>query len=161
MPTFTMDILFTRLNDQNWQSKKDSLHRAPVASQKIVLYTMCRWYCRYAGWAPGQLQAEIKQGVWFTVAASKDLILHPSSFTDGGRHWHAVMQKIGGEYKQLSEALEVWPFKPCFAFKANIIFFTAFWENFWLVDLCQRGSAYQSAPFPSLPVLKERSLGGF
>lgn len=34
-----------------------------------------RWYARYAGWAPEQLERECKAGVWFTAAASAPLIL--------------------------------------------------------------------------------------
>lgn len=69
----------------------------------------CRWYCRYAGWAPGQLQAEIDKGVWFTAAASKDMILHPCCLINGQQHWHTVMQRMGGEFAQLSQALLVEP----------------------------------------------------
>ena len=61
---------------------------------------------RYCGWAPGQLQAEIEKGVWFTVAASKDLIFHPDT-SKNSQHWHTVMQLMGGEFKQVSDAIQV------------------------------------------------------
>lgn len=70
---------------------------------------LCRWFCRYAGWAPGQLESECERGVWFTAAASKDMILHPSCLENGQRHWHTVLQNMGGDYKQISEALLVEP----------------------------------------------------
>ena len=37
------------------------------------------------------------------------MILHPSCLENGQRHWHTVLQGMGGEYKQISEALLVEP----------------------------------------------------
>ncbi|KAK4530815.1 hypothetical protein CCYA_CCYA05G1672 [Cyanidiococcus yangmingshanensis] len=35
------------------------------------------FFCGYCGWEPGQLQAEIDQGVWYVASASAELILGP------------------------------------------------------------------------------------
>ena len=37
------------------------------------------------------------------------MILHPCALVNGAQHWHRIMQKMGGEYSQLSEALLVEP----------------------------------------------------
>ncbi|CAI5512209.1 unnamed protein product [Closterium sp. Naga37s-1] len=37
-----------------------------------------RWFARYAGWAPGQLEREVAAGVWYLGACSPDLILRHS-----------------------------------------------------------------------------------
>lgn len=37
------------------------------------------------------------------------MIMHPSCLENGQRHWHTVLQGMGGEYKQVSEALLVEP----------------------------------------------------
>ena len=37
------------------------------------------------------------------------MILHPCCLVNGRQHWHTVMQRMGGEYEQLSQALLVEP----------------------------------------------------
>lgn len=60
---------------------------------------------RYAGWGPGQLENEIRSGVWYVAAASKDIPLMPSLAGAGEGLWHAMMQLMGGEYAGLSAAV--------------------------------------------------------
>lgn len=70
---------------------------------------------RYAGWGPGQLEQEIKAGVWIVSAASRDVILGQyytkqklsgtAKIGDGDDVWHSVLQLMGGEYAALSEAV--------------------------------------------------------
>ncbi len=43
----------------------------------------------YAGWAPGQLEAEIEKKSWFTVAADKALIFG----ADAEKKWHQASDK--------------------------------------------------------------------
>jgi putative transcriptional regulator len=43
----------------------------------------------YAGWAPGQLEAELKAGAWFVVSADNSLIFG----TDATKKWHQAMDK--------------------------------------------------------------------
>lgn len=45
----------------------------------------------YAGWGPGQLEAEISQNAWLTVEADKDLVFGAS---DPGK-WEAALNKLG------------------------------------------------------------------
>lgn len=55
-----------------------------------------RVYAGYAGWAPGQLEAEIQAEGWFVEAADS---LDP--FRDGDL-WSTALQRKGGEYALLA-----------------------------------------------------------
>jgi len=54
----------------------------------------------YCGWAPGQLDREVKSGVWFTAAASRDVALQ--HVENGPSLWHQVLDLMGGDYAKLS-----------------------------------------------------------
>lgn len=75
----------------------DTIHKRPVAC--------CRWFNRYAGWGPGQLEAECQAGVWFTAAASSSVILNSQNLK-GRDMWHAILDMMGGSYAGLSETLK-------------------------------------------------------
>lgn len=64
-----------------------------------------KWYTRYAGWGAGQLASECRRNVWFPVSCSEDLLLQE---VDGdGRHvWHAVMELLGDDYKNVSDQVK-------------------------------------------------------
>jgi len=51
-----------------------------------------RVYAGYAGWAPGQLDAEIEAGAWISVPAAPD-----DPFTEDDL-WTTVLQRKGGAY---------------------------------------------------------------
>ena len=70
---------------------------------------------RYAGWGPGQLDEEVRRGVWIVAAASRDVIMgRPegayntgvNEVVQGDDAWHSVLQVMGGEYAALSEAVQ-------------------------------------------------------
>uniref|UniRef100_A0A7S0S201 YqgE/AlgH family protein n=1 Tax=Chlamydomonas leiostraca TaxID=1034604 RepID=A0A7S0S201_9CHLO len=61
-----------------------------------------KWYVKYAGWGPGQLESECKAGVWFTAAASARVILGEARASDGCDRWHEVLGLMGGDYAELS-----------------------------------------------------------
>jgi putative transcriptional regulator len=52
----------------------------------------------YAGWAPGQLDAEIQANGWLSVAADDDIIFHP----DYDRKWRRALGKLGIDLSMLS-----------------------------------------------------------
>ena len=57
-----------------------------------------RIFAGYAGWGPGQLEAETEEGAWIIEDA-----LPGDIFTDEPeRLWSKVLQRKGGEYKLLS-----------------------------------------------------------
>ena len=45
----------------------------------------------YAGWGPGQLEAEISQNAWLTVEADPDLVFAP----EDDSKWEAALNKLG------------------------------------------------------------------
>ena len=65
---------------------------------------------RYAGWGPGQLEEEVRRGVWIVAAASREVIMgrggRGGGVFQGDAAWHAVLQMMGGEYAGLSEAVQ-------------------------------------------------------
>eukprot|EP00210_Caulerpa_lentillifera_P003152 g3012.t1 len=64
------------------------------------------WYTRYCGWNRGQLEEECKSGVWFPAASSANLIVKERCFVESSADdWHQIMQLMGGEHKQLSNAV--------------------------------------------------------
>jgi len=83
-----------------FRGAKDAVQRGDARPEDF------RWFTRYAGWAPGQLEAECQQGVWFTAAAGKDLVLQRVTGT-GQEMWHQVLELMGGEYADLSRAMRV------------------------------------------------------
>ena len=57
-----------------------------------------RFYLGYAGWEPGQLEAEISAGTWFLAPGDPELVLAPTPET----MWQTVMYSLGGKYRPLS-----------------------------------------------------------
>lgn len=66
---------------------------------------LCRWFNKYAGWGPGQLDQEVASGVWFTVAASSEVILNHETLARS-KMWHDVLEMMGGDYAQLSASVK-------------------------------------------------------
>lgn len=62
-----------------------------------------------AGWGPGQLEEEVRRGVWFPAAASSAFVLQqqPPGQPAAGVEamWHQILQLMGGEYAELSAAM--------------------------------------------------------
>jgi putative transcriptional regulator len=52
----------------------------------------------YAGWAPGQLDAEIQANGWLSVAADDDIVFDPDQ--DG--KWRRALAKLGIDLSMLS-----------------------------------------------------------
>ncbi|GMH39461.1 hypothetical protein BSKO_07359 [Bryopsis sp. KO-2023] len=64
-----------------------------------------KWFGRYCGWAPGQLEEEMRSGVWFTAAASPKVILKSrAADNEAAVMWHEVLQMMGGKFAKLSDA---------------------------------------------------------
>jgi putative transcriptional regulator len=55
--------------------------------------TAFRVFAGYAGWGPGQLQAEIDEGSWYVLRGEPA----DAFSTDPGRLWRAVLRRQGGE----------------------------------------------------------------
>src|SRR5579871_2717 len=52
----------------------------------------------YAGWGPGQLEDELREGVWLTCDADESLLFGD----DHERKWRAALDKIGARAEHLS-----------------------------------------------------------
>jgi len=62
----------------------------------------------HAAWVPGQLNREIAKGVWYTAAASSDLILRyagaPVTEDDNPKDlWSDILTCMGGKYAELAK----------------------------------------------------------
>ncbi|WP_323021788.1 YqgE/AlgH family protein [Pararhodobacter sp.] len=53
----------------------------------------------YAGWGPGQLEAEIAQNAWLTAAAPEDLVF---AATPGEHQWNGALRSMGVDPLSLS-----------------------------------------------------------
>lgn len=62
-------------------------------------YRSVRLFAGYAGWGPGQLEAELDEGGWFVVDAE------PADVTssDPGSLWRAVLTRQGGMFLTVAE----------------------------------------------------------
>lgn len=49
-----------------------------------------KFYSRYCGWGPAQLESEIERGVWYLAAASKEFVLG-----DGEGLYEQITSKLG------------------------------------------------------------------
>jgi putative transcriptional regulator len=58
-----------------------------------------KMFAGYAGWAPGQLEDELKREAWLTHPASSELVFE----TEPGQLWQLVLRRMGPKYKLLSQ----------------------------------------------------------
>ncbi len=56
-----------------------------------------RLYLGYAGWSGGQLEDEIRDGVWFITRGEEELIFA----AEPGNLWRTVLIRMGGDYALL------------------------------------------------------------
>ncbi len=64
------------------------------ASQQLKVFS------GYAGWSPGQLDAELERRAWLTHPATLDFIFH----SEPARLWRDVLCAMGPKYRLLAEA---------------------------------------------------------
>jgi putative transcriptional regulator len=67
-----------------------------AASQQI------RLFAGYAGWSPGQLEAELKRKAWLTHPASLDLVFRD----DPSDLWNEILRVKGWKYRLIGSAPE-------------------------------------------------------
>ena len=91
----------------NWQSTLSISSEIGLTTSKDILQAVARGEgprhmlvtLGYSGWAPGQLEQELAQNAWLTVAARDDVMfdLPPA------RRLEAAMEMLGVDYATLSE----------------------------------------------------------
>ncbi len=57
------------------------------------------FYLGYAGWGPGQLEAELAQKAWLVIPATQEIVFHP----DPGEGWNAALSRKGGIYQIIAQ----------------------------------------------------------
>lgn len=65
---------------------------------------MLRIFAGYSGWAPGQLEDELREGAWYVVPASRSFADVFSAEPD--RLWRAVLRRQGGDLAMVSTYLD-------------------------------------------------------
>ncbi len=66
-------------------------------------YSPCRQiklFAGYAGWSPGQLDAEMKRDTWLTHPASLDHVFHPRP----DELWKVILTEKGWRYRLMADA---------------------------------------------------------
>lgn len=56
-----------------------------------------RFFLGYSGWSDGQLNDEMKEKTWLTVAATRKLIFHPNP----DKIWKDSLKHLGGDYEMM------------------------------------------------------------
>jgi len=56
-----------------------------------------RFYIGYSGWSDGQLEAELKEKTWLTVASTRKLIFHGNY----EEIWKDSLKQLGGDYEMM------------------------------------------------------------
>lgn len=57
-----------------------------------------RFFLGYAGWGPGQLEAELNEEAWILAPSAGDLIFD----TEPDALWRTILRRMGGEYAVLA-----------------------------------------------------------
>ena len=57
-----------------------------------------RFFLGYAGWGPGQLEAELDEEAWIPAAQAPDLLFD----TEPDALWRTILRRMGGEYAVLA-----------------------------------------------------------
>ena len=69
-------------------------------SGNLVQFTQIKFFAGYAGWSPGQLDAEMQDEAWLTHPASMEHIFHPQP----AELWKLILRGKGPQYRLLAEA---------------------------------------------------------
>ncbi len=83
-------------NGVYWGGSFDDLY--DLATNKPVKESDIRLFLGYSGWAPGQLEDEIKEGTWLIADASEDMIFNASN----DELWKLAIASLGRKYAHLA-----------------------------------------------------------
>jgi len=93
-------------NDYNWDASIRVNDEICLTSSNLILHELAegrspsnfRIALGYAGWAPGQLEAEIKSNAWLTINYQKDLVFNPPA----EKQWLAAGNLLGVDLNLLT-----------------------------------------------------------
>jgi putative transcriptional regulator len=60
-------------------------------------FNKIRFFLGYSGWSDGQLNDELKEKTWLTVAATRNLVFHPQP----NEIWKNSLKHLGGDYEMM------------------------------------------------------------
>jgi len=66
----------------------------------FLSFQQIKFFAGYAGWSPGQLDAEMQDAAWLTHPASLKLVFHPQP----AELWKLILRGKGPQYQLLAEA---------------------------------------------------------
>jgi putative transcriptional regulator len=101
-------------NAEDWDSSITVNHHTALTTSKDILEAVANntgpekmlLSLGYAGWTPGQLEAEISQNAWLSVAPSSTEALHTILFdTPSEGQLDATLAQLGVSYSMLSDVV--------------------------------------------------------
>lgn len=66
-----------------------------------------RFFSNHVEWSAGELEREVKNGVWFPVSASRDLVLDESQSVGADPLWSVIASLIGGEVEDVAKSYDL------------------------------------------------------
>lgn len=68
-----------------------------MIKEGTIDFNKIRFFIGYSGWGEGQLDEELKEKTWLTVAASKRIVF----LKDANEIWKASLHHLGGDYEMM------------------------------------------------------------
>lgn len=68
-----------------------------LVKDKQIDYNKIRFFLGYSGWGDGQLNDELKEKTWLTVAATRKLVFHHNP----DELWKDSLRHLGGDYEMM------------------------------------------------------------
>ncbi len=96
------DIFLPDANVMANLSLGHSLEELVDLGQSFASTQQIRLFAGYAGWSPGQLEAELKRNAWVTHPASVDLVFR----ADPSDLWQEILKAKGWKYRLIAEGPE-------------------------------------------------------
>ena len=66
-----------------------------------------RFFSNHVQWGAGDLERELKDGVWFPVSVSRDLVLDESQSVGADPLWSIIASLVGGEVEKLGKSYDL------------------------------------------------------
>ena len=77
-----------------------------VPEELATMVSRLRIFAGYAGWGPGQLEGELRDGAWYVVPADSSGAYLDAFSAEPDRLWRAVLRRQGGDLAMVSTYLD-------------------------------------------------------